>query len=67
MSVKNINSLKYFLDRWETVDPEYNYTVPYHESIDPNFTSFTNFRGGIQELFGQQSACVGHGRQTRGN
>jgi hypothetical protein len=43
MSVKNINSLKYFLDRWETVDPEYNYTVPYHESIDPNFTSLPTF------------------------
>jgi len=43
MSVKNISSLKYFLDRWETVDPEYNYTVPYHESIDPNFTSLPTF------------------------
>ena len=43
MSVKNINSLKYFLDRWETVDPEYNYTVPYHKSIDPNFTSLPTF------------------------
>lgn len=43
MSVKNINSLKYFLDRWETVDPEYNYTVPYHESIDPHFTSLPTF------------------------
>ena len=43
MSVKNINSLKYFLDRWEMVDPEYNYTVPYHESIDPHFTSLPTF------------------------
>ena len=43
MSVKNINSLKYFLDRWEMVDPEYNYTVPYHESIDPMFTSLPTF------------------------
>ena len=42
-TVKNINSLKYFLDRWEIVDPEYNYTVPYHESIDPNFTSLPTF------------------------
>ena len=43
MSVKNINSLKYFLDRWEMVDPEYNYTVPYHDSIDPHFTSLPTF------------------------
>ena len=43
MSVKNINSLKYFLDRWETIDPEYNYTVPYHDSIDPMFTSLPTF------------------------
>ncbi len=43
MSVKNINSLKYFLDRWEMVDPEYNYAVPYHESIDPHFTSLPTF------------------------
>lgn len=43
MSVKNINSVKYFLDRWETIDPEYNYTVPYHESIDPHFASLPTF------------------------
>ena len=43
MSVKNINSLRYFLDRWEMVDPEYNYTVPYHDSVDPNFTSLPTF------------------------
>ena len=43
MLAKNIISLKYFLDRWETVDPEYNYTVPYHESIDPHFTSLPTF------------------------
>ena len=43
MSVKNINSFKYFLDRWETVDPEYNYTVPYHDSVDPQFTSLPTF------------------------
>ena len=43
MSVKNITSLKYFLDRWEMIDPEYNYTVPYHDSIDPHFTSLPTF------------------------
>ncbi len=43
MPVANINSFKYFIDRWETIDPEYNYSVPYHESIDPNFTSLPTF------------------------
>ena len=43
MLAKNITSLKYFLDRWETVDPEYNYTVPYHDSVDPHFTSLPTF------------------------
>jgi len=42
-TVKNIGSMKYFLDRWEVVDPEYNYTVPYHDSINPNFTSLPTF------------------------
>ena len=43
MPVKNINSLKYFLDRWETVDPEYEYSVPYHETVDSNFKSLPTF------------------------
>ena len=43
MSVKNITSLKYFLDRLETVDPEYNYTVPYHKDVYPQFTSLPTF------------------------
>ena len=43
MSVKNISSLRYFLDRWETVDHEYNYTVPYHENIDSHFVSLPTF------------------------
>ena len=29
-TVKNITSLKYFLDRFETVDPEYSFDVNYH-------------------------------------
>ena len=41
--MKNINSIKYFLEKWETVDPSYNYTVPYHKTIDPNFTSLPTF------------------------
>ena len=43
MSVKNISSLKYFLERWEAVDPEYNYSVQYHKSIYPHFTSLPTF------------------------
>ncbi len=41
--MKNIDSIKYFLDRWETVDNSYNYTVPYHDDIDPNFKSLPTF------------------------
>ena len=41
--MKNINSLNYFLEKWETVDTSYNYTVPYHEDINPNFTSLPTF------------------------
>ena len=41
--MKNIDSIKYFLDKWETVDTSYDYTVPYHEDIDPNFTSLPTF------------------------
>ena len=29
-TVKNITSIKYFLDRFETVDPEYSFDVNYH-------------------------------------
>ena len=43
MPVKNINSLKYFLDRWETVDQEYQYTVPYNNSVNTNFKSLPTF------------------------
>jgi hypothetical protein len=43
MPVQNITSLKYFLDRWETVDMEYNYKVPYHPDIQSNFTSLPTF------------------------
>ena len=38
MPVKNIQSIKYFLDRWEHVDPEYQYSVPYHDSVDGTTT-----------------------------
>ena len=35
--------MKYFLDRWETVDPEYQYSVPYHESVESDFKSLPTF------------------------
>ena len=41
--MKNIDSIKYFLDKWEMVDHGYDYTVPYHKSIDPIFTSLPTF------------------------
>ena len=41
--MKNIDSIKYFLDKWETVDTSYNYTVPYHGGINPQFTSLPTF------------------------
>ena len=41
--MKNIESIKYFLDRWEMVDNGFDYSVPYHESIDPHFTSLPTF------------------------
>jgi hypothetical protein len=41
--MKNIDSIKYFLDRWETVDNSYDYSVPYHDDIDPDFTSLPTF------------------------
>ena len=30
-TVKNITNIKYFLDRFETVDHEYGFDVKYHE------------------------------------
>ena len=41
--MKNIDSIKYFLERWETVDNSYDYTVAYHKDINPNFTSLPTF------------------------
>ena len=41
MPVKNIHSLKYFIEKWDTVDPEYDYTVPYNNSVDTNFKSLS--------------------------
>ena len=41
--MKNIDSIKYFLDRWETIDNSYDFSVPYHDDIDPHFTSLPTF------------------------
>ena len=41
--MKNIDSIKYFTEKWETVDNSYKYTVPYHKDIDPNFESLPTF------------------------
>jgi hypothetical protein len=41
--VKNINSIKYFLDRFVTIDGGYEYVVNYHKNIDPNFKSLPTF------------------------
>ena len=47
-TVKNINSLKYFLNRFPTIDNGYDYTVDYHESANSNFTSLPTF---VAEFF----------------
>ena len=41
--MKNIDSIRYFLDKWETVDTSYDYTVPYHKDVKSNFTSLPTF------------------------
>lgn len=41
--MKNIDSIKYFLDKWEIVDNGYNYKVNYHPAIDPHFNSLPTF------------------------
>ena len=41
--MKNIDSIKYFLDKFETVDHSYDYTVPYHKDVNSNFKSLPTF------------------------
>ena len=43
MPVKNINSLQYFIEKWDIVDPEYEYAVPYNSSVDTDFKSLPTF------------------------
>jgi hypothetical protein len=47
-TVKNIDSLKYFLNRFPTIDSGYQYLVNYHKSVDPHFESLPTF---IAEFF----------------
>jgi len=42
-TVKNINSLKYFLNRFPTIDSGYEYSVNYHKDVDANFKSLPTF------------------------
>ena len=47
-TVKNIDSLKYFVNRFPTIDPGFDYTVPYHKDAKSNFTSLPTF---VAEFF----------------
>ena len=42
-TVKNIDSIKYFLDRFSMIHSGYEYTVNYHKDVDPNFKSLPTF------------------------
>jgi len=42
-TVKNITDIKYFLDKFETVDQGYDYQVNYHPKADSSFTSLPTF------------------------
>ena len=42
--VKNITNIKYFLDRFEIIDDQYMYNVPYHDKApNTHFRSFPTF------------------------
>tara|TARA_B100000780_G_C21044327_1_gene419200 strand:+ start:15 stop:1109 length:1095 start_codon:yes stop_codon:yes gene_type:complete len=42
-TVKNITDIKYFLERFDTIDPGYNYQVDYHADAERSFTSLPTF------------------------
>ena len=42
-TVKNITDIKYFLDKFETVDQGYTYQVDYHTNAESSFTSLPTF------------------------
>jgi hypothetical protein len=46
--VKNINSIKYFLNRFPTIDSGYEYTVNYHKEAENRFASLPTF---VAEFF----------------
>ncbi len=41
--MKNIDSIRYFMDRWVCTDLGFEYTVNYHKDVDSNFTSLPTF------------------------
>jgi len=47
-TVKNIDSVQYFLNRFPTIDSGYDYTVKYHKDAESNFTSLPTF---VAEFF----------------
>jgi hypothetical protein len=42
-TVKNIDSVQYFLNRFPMIDSGYEYSVNYHKDIDPTFKSLPTF------------------------
>jgi hypothetical protein len=47
-TVKNIDSIQYFLNRFPTIDSGYDYTVNYHSAAESKFTSLPTF---VAEFF----------------
>ena len=47
-TVKNIDSIRYFLNRFPTIDSGYDYTVDYHKDAKSKFTSLPTF---VAEFF----------------
>ena len=42
-TVKNITDIRYFLDKFETIDQGYNYQVDYHKQAESHFSSLPTF------------------------
>jgi len=47
-TVKHIDSIQYFLNRFPTIDSGFHYTVDYHKKVQKNFTSLPTF---VAEFF----------------
>lgn len=43
MPAKNINDIRFFTDRWETIDQPHEYNVNYHSSVPSKFKSLPTF------------------------